>query len=65
LREHIEEQAHAAEVDLKLGAGLAVGHSDRDRRATEAELADAEAVQCPVGHRHSPTPEQAVDLGQP
>ena len=64
MAELVEEQAHAAEVDLELGARLSVRHSDRERLAAKAELADAEAVQGSVRHPDAAASEQAVDLGQ-
>ena len=49
----IEEQPHLAEVNLHLRAGLGVVHAHRRGPAGPvAQLADAVAVEGPVGHHH-------------
>jgi hypothetical protein len=61
-RGRLRETAHAAEVDLHLPAGVAVGHPHRRLLAAVPQLLDAEAVQRPLRNHHAAAGQQIDDL---
>jgi len=61
-RGRLRETAHAAEVDLHLPAGVAVGHPHRRLLAAVPQLLDAEAVQRPLRNHHAAAGQQIDEL---
>jgi hypothetical protein len=58
----VAQQPQVTEVDLHLGAGLAVSNADRRAGLAEPAPLHAEPVQRPVRHRDAPALQQPADL---